>query len=131
MAGQMGMMEKLGLQPTPFWGYVNALGEFLGGLAFALGLLTPLAATALIGSMVVAIAKVHWPKGLWNTQGGFEFPLVLATVAFVVDLVGPGAFSLDYALNLRLPEPETFAVALVAMIILVGGALQRPERRTR
>jgi len=123
MSGHTGFMEQLRLRPATFWAYVNALAESLGGLFLALGLLTPLAAAALIGSMLVAIIKVHWSKGLWNAQGGYEFPLVLATVAFVVGLAGPGIYSLDYAWRLALPEPQTYVAALVAMILVVGAAL--------
>ena len=50
----------------------------------------------------------------------FEFPLVMATVAFVVGLTGPGRDSLDYALNIALPEPVTYLVVLVLMLIVVG-----------
>lgn len=123
LAGHTARMDRLGIHPARFWAWVNALGEFLGGLAFTIGLLTPLAAAALIGSMLVAIAKVHWPKGLWNANGGVEWPLVLATVAFVVGLTGPGLYSLDHALGVVLPEPATYLAALVAMLIVAGAAL--------
>lgn len=135
LMGHTNMLEKMGVHPAHFWALINSLSEFLGGLGLALGLLTPLAAAALIGSMLVAILKVHWAKGLWNTNGGFELPLVLATVAFVIGLTGAGAYSLDQALGLTLPEPVTYAVALVVMLIGVAGALmpiqplQRHEHR--
>ena len=119
MTGQLAMMERLGLQPARLWAWVNALAELLGGLGLAAGLLTPLAATLVIGSMVVAIIKVHWPNGLWNTNRGIEFPLTLATVAFVVGLTGPGIYSLDDLLRLALPEPATYFGALAAMVIVV------------
>jgi putative oxidoreductase len=73
--------------------------------------------------MLVAIFRVHWAKGLWNGNGGIEFPLTLATVAFVVGLTGPGAYSLDQILGLSLPEPATYLVALVAMLIVILLAL--------
>jgi putative oxidoreductase len=123
LTGHAGFMEMLGMRPARFWAVVSALGEFLGGLGLAVGLLTPLAAVALIGTMLVAIVKVHWAKGLWNGNGGIEFPLTLATVAFVIGLTGPGVYSLDEALRLALPEPVTYVVALVAMLIVVLGAL--------
>ncbi len=123
MMGHTAMMGKLGLRPASMWAWVSALAEFLGGLAFALGLLTPLAAAALIGSMLVAIGKVHWPKGLWNMNGGFEFPLLIAAVAFVVGLIGPGIYSVDYALRLGLPEPLTYILVLIVMLIGVAAAL--------
>ena len=126
LAGHTTMMEKVDVHPPRFWAWVSALGEFLGGLGLVLGLLTPLAATALIGPMLVAIIKVQWPNGFWNTNRGIEFPLVLAVVAFVIGLVGPGLYSLDTSLGLSLPEPLTFGGALVAMAVTVAIALISP-----
>jgi len=123
MNGHTGLMEKLGMRPAYLWAWVSALDEFLGGLGLAAGLLTPLAATALIGSMLVVIVKVSWAKGMWNTNGGIEWPLVLATVAFAVGLTGPGAYSLDRVLRLTLPEPLTYMVVLIAMLVVVIGAM--------
>jgi putative oxidoreductase len=123
LAGTTKMMENLGIRPTGFWAIVNALGEFLGGLGLAFGLLTPLAAAAVIGAMLTAIIKVHWPKGLWNSNGGFEFPLTIAIVAFVVGLVGPGVYSLDNVIGLSLPEPGVYVVLLLGMLVTVGAAI--------
>ncbi len=129
MAGQIGMMGKLGMSPAPVWAWINALGEFLGGLGFLFGLLSPLAVVGLLGSMIVAIVKVHWAKGVWNTGGGFEFPLTLAAVAFVVGLTGPGFYSLDRILGTRLPEPATYVAALVVMLVVVAIGLVAPSVR--
>jgi len=129
MAGHTGIMERLGMSPAPIWAWINALAEFLGGLGLLFGLLTPLAAVGLLGSMIVAIAKVHWPKGVWNTNGGFEFPLTLSAVAFVIGLTGPGFYSLDRILGVRLPEPATYVVALVVMLIVVVVGLVVPSVR--
>jgi putative oxidoreductase len=136
MSGHTALIEKLGIRPARLWAVVSALGEFLGGLGMAAGLLTPLAATALIGSMLVVIIRASWARGLWNMNGGIEWPLVLATVAFVVGLTGPGVYSLDQALRLALPEPLTYLVVLIAMLIVVIGAMvtspttSRREQRT-
>jgi putative oxidoreductase len=69
------------------------------GLLFALGFLTPFAALAMASVMVVAVGTVHWKNGLWVTNGGYEFNLVLWTVAIAVAASGPGRFSLDSALG--------------------------------
>ena len=74
------------------------LGE-ASGLLFALGLLTPLAATAMATVMLVAIWAVHRPNGFFNTNGGFEFPLALAAAAESVAATGPGRFSIDRAIG--------------------------------
>jgi putative oxidoreductase len=71
------------------------LSEFGGGILFAAGLLTPLAALALVVVMLIAIATVHWPNGFWATKGGYEFNLSIVAVAIGIAATGPGRFSLD------------------------------------
>jgi putative oxidoreductase len=102
------------------------LAELGGGLMLALGLLTPLAAAAIIGVMVVAIATVHLPKGFFSTEGGYEYNLVLAAAAAGIAFTGPGAWSLDAALGLD-PEPWWGVAALVAG--LAGGIAVLATRR--
>lgn len=69
------------------------------GLLLALGFLTPLACFAIATVMVVAVGTVHWKNGLWVTNGGYEFNLVLWTVAIAIAAGGPGRFSLDGAIG--------------------------------
>jgi putative oxidoreductase len=49
--------------------------------------------------MLVSIATVHFEKGFWATNGGYEFNLALLTVAIAVAATGPGRFSIDRALG--------------------------------
>jgi putative oxidoreductase len=126
ISGQTGLMKMLGVRPARLFALVSAAGEFFGGLGVAAGLLTPLAAAGILGSMIVAIVKVHWAKGFWNSGGGIEFPLILATASFVVGLVGPGVYSLDYALRLRLPEPLTYIIVLAVTVLVVIYAMAGP-----
>ncbi|GER83205.1 MAG: DoxX family protein [Thermogemmatispora sp.] len=119
LRGTQEMMNRLGLQPAPFWAWVVALGEFGGGLLVALGLLTPLAVLLPMGSMLVAIAKVHWAKGFWNSQGGFEFNLALLMMGVVLGLTGAGSFSLDQVLSFAPPQPLTFLIGLVVLVVLL------------
>jgi hypothetical protein len=39
--------------------------------------------------------SVHIRKGIWDTDGGFEFPLVLLTIAYLATALGPGTLSID------------------------------------
>src|SRR5438309_6714929 len=89
------VFESMGYRPGRVAGFLAVLGELGGGLLLALGLLTPLAAAAVVGVMLNAMS-VHWPK-VWVTQGGYEYALVLAVVGAGVGFAGPGAFSLVYA----------------------------------
>ncbi len=97
--------QKL-FRPAPPWAWTSALAEFLGGLGLALGLLIPLPSFAVLGAMLVAIALVHWPKGFFNTKGGFEFNLSIIAAIAAVALTGPGAYTLD-AILLGTRKPQT------------------------
>lgn len=46
--------------------------------------------------MTVAILTVHLRNGIWNTAGGFEFPLLMLTSAYVVSALGPGSLSINH-----------------------------------
>jgi putative oxidoreductase len=120
MAAFTQSLAKLGIQPAPFWAYFEAGTELVGGLLLILGLLTPLAAAALIGDMLVATFKVHAGKGLWAQQGGFEYNLVLIALLVAVGLIGPGMNSLDRHVGLRLPRPATFLAAALAVGAVVA-----------
>jgi putative oxidoreductase len=86
------MVSSLGL---PGWlAYVSAAAEFLGGILVILGLLTRCAALAITIDLVVAIVKVHWHNGLLG-NGGYQFPLALAAIAFALIFLGAGPIALE------------------------------------
>lgn len=70
-----------------------AFGEFLGGALLALGLVTPLAALAVLGTMAGAVYH-HYGKGD-GFIAGWELASVYAAVALLVLTVGPGMLSVD------------------------------------
>src|SRR5713101_3167557 len=117
MNGWTQIVQRLRIRPAEPWAWVAALAEFVGGTFLALGLLTPLAAAAIAGSMLVAIVTVHLAKGFWNGKGGYEFNLALLASAVALALTGPGTYSLDHALGIHLPEPATVIVTAIALII--------------
>ncbi|HEY7349838.1 MAG TPA: DoxX family protein [Ktedonobacterales bacterium] len=124
LTGFSGGTRRMGLRPPLFWAVLAALGEFGGGLLLALGLLTPLGALGVMGSMFVASIKVHWPKGFWNGKGGIEFPLSLWTVAFALGLAGPGTFSLDHLLGWPVNQPVAFVIAAAVLSAALGVVLR-------
>jgi len=123
MTGWTGAMTRMRIRPALAWAWMSALAELVGGLLVALGLLSPLGSFAILGSMLVAMLLVHWPKGFWNSKGGYEFNLAIIAAVVALALTGPGAYSLDSLLGLHLPEPVTFIVLLVATVAGVGVAL--------
>lgn len=100
LQGTEGWLGSMGFRPARLHTLVIATAELAGGALLVLGLFTPLAAAAVIGVMMVAIAAVHWDNGLFNTSGGYEFNLVLIAAAGALAFTGAGAISLDYALGL-------------------------------
>jgi putative oxidoreductase len=96
--GTAGFFENVGFRPPLLLAVLAGLGES-GGLLFAAGFLTPLAALGMTIVMFNAIAVVHWSKGFFNSNGGLEFPLSLATIAIAVTATGPGRFSIDHAIG--------------------------------
>ncbi|MFF0790573.1 DoxX family protein [Streptomyces spiralis] len=87
--------ESLGYRPGTVFAVIGGASEFLGGLGLALGLLTPLAAAALIGVMINAMVTVSAGNGLWVTEQGVEYNVCIAVVALAVAAIGPGRLAVD------------------------------------
>jgi putative oxidoreductase len=118
--GTGGFFEQIGMRPGKRHAAAAGAAETLGGVLITLGFLTPAAAAMLTGVMVTAIRKVHIKKGVWITDGGFEYNAVLiGAVAALVD-IGPGRPSVDAKLMPRLHGP---ALALLSVGAGAAGAL--------
>ncbi|MBO0809070.1 MAG: DoxX family protein, partial [Actinobacteria bacterium] len=89
------MMQKLEMEPRRHQALTAGMTETAGGGLLALGLATPAAAAGLTGVMLTAIRKVHLRNGPWNTNGGYEYPLVLIAALLTLADSGPGELSLD------------------------------------
>lgn len=127
LQGTAGFMEALGLRPGNRWGMAAALSEFGGGTLTALGLLYPIGPLGTIASMSMATAKAHWGKPIWVTAGGAELPVTNIAVALALAIAGPGRFSLDRALGIRLPGPIVGAAALATGAMVGYGILGQPQ----
>src|SRR5437763_3465334 len=79
-----GFFEQIGLKPGRVHATSAGLLEFGGGLLLALGLLTPFASAALIAVMTAAVITVHAPKGVWNSDGGYEYNVLIGASAFAL-----------------------------------------------
>src|ERR671931_596997 len=98
LGGVQKMLGSFGFR----WPSLMALGLALtecAGVLFAFGFLTPFAALGIAVVMVNAVVLVHFKNGFWSGKGGYEFNLVLFSVAVAVSATGPGRFSIDRALG--------------------------------
>ena len=74
-----------------------AISEFVGGLAWILGALTPLFSLGILCTMAVATHMHAVIKGdpFVGMQGSYEPALVYFCIALLFLLIGPGRISLD------------------------------------
>ena len=112
--------EHMGMSPGKPYATAAALTETIGGGLLVAGLFTPLGAAMVTGTMAVAIGKVHGKNGLWVTDGGMEYNLLLMGAAFAVTEHGPGIPALD---GLITKSRKGFGWALVELAAGVGGGL--------
>jgi len=100
--------------------------EIAGGLGLALGLGTPLAAAAIVGTMTTAALVNHAEHGFWSVAKGWELNGYLIVVATTLAITGPGALSMDAWLDtsarLGVPTDGAVGLALVAVGALGGWA---------
>jgi putative oxidoreductase len=105
IAGWRGAVTHMGFQPVELFVVLSIGAELIGGSLLALGLFTPFAAMILIAQTVVIISKAHLAKGFWNTDGGFEYPLVLGASVIAITFIGTGSIALDRAFGLSFSDP--------------------------
>lgn len=93
------------LRPGMFFAVLGGSIEFFGGIAIAAGILSRLAALALLGDMVMAMITVTFKNGVatdsatLHVGGGYEINVALAALAAALLLLGAGRFSLDAVLG--------------------------------
>ena len=131
LEGTSGFMEMLGLRPGRPWAILAGVSEFGGGVLTVLGLLNPLGPTSVIGSMAMATATAHRGKPIWVTEGGAELPVTNIAASTALILSGPGKYSLDRALGIRLPAwiaPLGLAVVVLS-VLYTDRASETPQQQ--
>jgi putative oxidoreductase len=82
--------------------------------------------------MLVAIATVHWKNGFFNSNGGYEFNLLIVAAAIALAFTGPGTISIDDLAGWTLAGPEWGLAALGSSVVAAGSVLAirkpRPEQ---
>lgn len=103
---------------TPYADYAAWGGtavELVGGLFLILGVLTPLAAAAVVAEQVLIIAYTSWYKGwsLTNVHGnqatwagGWEYNVIIGLLALLLVTHGSGAIGIDRLFRRRRTEED-------------------------
>lgn len=138
IAGTARWFDSMGMKPNGKVHAIMAASTELGaGLLFAAGLLTPLAAAGMVGLMVVAAYTSHRQNGFFIVKSGWEYNLIIATIAVGVATAGPGRYSLDNAFTFDtafLPNRGlaiSLGLGLVSGIGLLVAAYRPPAKQDR
>ena len=102
LEGTARWFSKVGFRAAPLQARLSAVTELGAGTLLVLGLLTPLAAAAVIATMTVAAGSIHRFNGffIFRKGEGWEYVHMLAWAAFVIAWTGGGAYSMDRALGI-------------------------------
>jgi putative oxidoreductase len=116
LAGTGGFFESLGFRPGRLFATAASLSEFIGGWLFALGFLGPVGPALILAVMLVASISVHLRNGLFASTNGVEVPLLYATAAVGIAVIGFGSYSLDAVLGLA----PLWTPGLIELALAVG-----------
>jgi putative oxidoreductase len=114
--------EHMGLRPGRMWAPLAGAAEFGGGVLTLLGFLHPLGPLAIASAMAMATLKAHWGKPIWVTSGGAELPVTNMAIMAALAMAGPGRYSLDAALGIRVPAAMTLLASAGSAALATAGA---------
>jgi putative oxidoreductase len=120
--GTAGWFSSLGMKPGIFHAWLASITELAAGAALALGFLTPLAAGALMGTLLVAFITNHRSAGFFvfrRPTEGWEYIMNLIAALLALACVGPGRWSLDRAIDYT---PHGWWGLVIVLVVGVGGA---------
>jgi putative oxidoreductase len=122
LAGTAGWFDSIGIRPGRVHAMLATLTELGAGLLLILGLLTPLAAAGVVGTMLVALVANHIRNGffIFRPGEGYEYVLTLLLAGFALAGIGAGKWSIDYHIDSS--WLWGWKGLLIAAVFGVGGA---------
>jgi putative oxidoreductase len=131
--GTAGWFESIGFKEPRLQAQLSSVVEVGAGAALVTGTATPLASSAVVGTLSVAYRTVHRPNGYFVIDEGWEYVGFLSAAAVALAALGSGRLSVDRLLGVdRLGSPPKRAA--LAAGLGIGGAVaqlalfwRRPE----
>ncbi len=104
LPGTARWFESIGIRPGKVHALLATVTELGSGVLLLLGLLTPLAAAGVVGTMLVALIANHLRNGffIFRPGEGYEYVLFIVLSGFAIGALGAGKISLDHAFSLHL-----------------------------
>jgi putative oxidoreductase len=99
--GTAGWFESIGFRQPKLQAQLSSMVEVGSGAALIAGVATPLAASAVVGTMAVAAKTVHQPNGYFVTSEGWEYVGFITAAAVALSSLGAGHFSVDRLLGVH------------------------------
>ena len=93
-------LASVGFEPGYLMAVLAGSAEFFGGLALILGLLTRPAAIVTAFTMLMAMT-VHIGNGLFVSNNGYEFALILLAASVSLAISGAGKLSVDSVVKVK------------------------------
>lgn len=89
--------ESLGMKPGILHAWTASVTEVGAGVLMAVGVITPVAAAGIVGTMLVAWITNHLKNGffIFRPGEGWEYVATLTLIAVVLGTLGPGNWSVD------------------------------------
>ena len=133
--GTASWFASMGMKPGILHAWLASVTELGAGAMLIVGLITPLAAGAVLSVMVVAWITAHRANGffIFKPGQGWEYVGFITMTCLAIGTIGAGNWSLDNALDWPI-KPSSWLGFLVTAIAGFGGAFgllavfYRPEK---
>jgi putative oxidoreductase len=125
LAGTARWFGSIGMRPPRLQALMATVTELGAGALLVLGLATPLAAAAVVGTMTVAFVANHMRNGffIFRPGEGYEYVLMIIVVAGALGALGAGSWSLDAAVGLEIVGWPGLAISLGLGVVTAAAVL--------
>src|SRR3954470_1123277 len=122
--GTAGWFESLGMKPGVLHAWLASLTELGAGAMLLAGLLVPIAAAGVMGTLLVALITNHLRNGffIFNKGEGYEYVLMIVCMSLALGTLGAGKWSIDDALDFPIARYSA-AAFWITLVLGVGSCL--------